>query len=129
MIFGSRSTAQRFAVWLKGASHDHASVLADFTTWFPKVIDGGVVAFHDTVGYPGPRRVVRDHVYRSRRFRRIRFANSLSYAEKVARNTPVERFANAIRWWINQSYAAAVFVATRVRVRAVLGGTKPGAPA
>ena len=71
--------------------HDFATVLEDFTLWFPKVVDGGVMAFHDTVGYPGPRRVVRDHVYRSRRFRRVRFADSLTYAEKVSRSTIAAR--------------------------------------
>lgn len=115
-------------IYIDGA-HDYPTVLADFTAWFPHVIDGGVMAFHDTVGYPGPRRLVRDHVYRSRRFRRIRLAGSLTYAEKVTSNTLVERFANAIRWRIHQAYAAAVFVATRLRVRTVLEGMKPGAKA
>ena len=103
-------------IYIDGA-HDHAAVLADFTAWFPKVLDGGVMAFHDTVGYPGPRRVVRDHLYRSLRFRHIRFAGRLTYAEKVAINTWRERAGNRVRWWINQLYAALFFVVRRVRPR------------
>ena len=92
-------------IYIDGA-HDHAAVLADFTAWFPKVLEGGVMAFHDTVGYAGPRRVVRDHLYRSRHFRHIRFAGRLTYAEKVASATARERAGNRLRWWINQLYAA-----------------------
>lgn len=99
-------------IYIDGA-HDHAAVLEDFTAWFPVVLDGGVMAFHDTVGYPGPRRVVRDHLYRSRRFRHIRFAGTLTYAEKVAANTARERAGNRVRWWINQLYAGLLFVVRR----------------
>ncbi|MEP7117191.1 MAG: class I SAM-dependent methyltransferase [Acidobacteriota bacterium] len=101
-------------VYIDGA-HDHAAVLDDFRHWFPKVIDGGTMAFHDTVGYAGPRRVVRDHVYRSRQFRRVRFADSLTYAEKVARSTAMERAVNECRWWINQAYAVALGGVRRLR--------------
>ena len=97
-------------IYIDGA-HDHAAVLEDFTAWFPTVLDGGVMAFHDTVGYPGPRRVVRDHFYRSHNFRHIRFAGRLTYAEKVAANTARERAGNRVRWWINQLYAGLFFVA------------------
>jgi len=101
-------------IYIDGA-HDHAAVLEDFTAWFPTVLDGGVMAFHDTVGYPGPRRVVRDHFYRSHHFRRIRFAGRLTYAEKVAANTARERFGNRVRWWINQLYAGLFFLVLRMR--------------
>lgn len=123
----SAAAARDFAapielVYIDGA-HDYASVLADFSLWFPKVVDGGVMAFHDTVGYPGPRRVVRDHLYRSRRFRRVRFAGSLTYAEKTARATTIERWGNELRWWINQGYAATQAVRRR------LGAWRPRRPA
>lgn len=104
-------------IYIDGA-HDHAAVLADFTAWFPTVLDGGVMAFHDTVGYPGPRRVVRDHLYRSHRFRHIHFAGRLTYAEKVAANTARERAGNRVRWWINQLYAALFWVVQRPGRRA-----------
>ncbi len=110
-------------IYIDGA-HDYASVLEDFTVWFPKVLDGGVMAFHDTVGYSGPRRVIRDHLYRSSRFRRIRFADSLTYAEKTSRATVRERCANEIRWWLNQAYAGVLLAARRLRVKVPLTGVR-----
>lgn len=110
-------------LYIDGA-HDFASVLADFTQWCPKLLDGGVIAFHDTLSYPGPRRVVRDHVYRSRAFRHVRVADSLTYAQKTSRATVLERCANELRWWLNQAYAAAYFIATRPRVSALRHGVR-----
>ena len=129
----SAEAAREFAhpvelVFVDGA-HDYASVLQDFALWFPKVVDGGVMAFHDTVGYAGPRRVVRDHLYRSPRFRRVRFADALTYAEKTHRATARERCANEVRWWMHQVYAGAFFVATRPRVKALLKRLRRRAPA
>ena len=110
-------------IFIDGA-HDHASVLADFTAWFPKVVEGGVMAFHDTVGYAGPRQVVRDHIYRSRQFRRVRFAGSLTYAEKTGHATTRERCANELRWWLNQLYAAALAIGHRPAVKALVAGIR-----
>ena len=36
-------------LFIDGA-HDYASTKADFHAWFPKLVDGGVVALHDTTG-------------------------------------------------------------------------------
>lgn len=114
-------------IYIDGA-HDYPSVLADFRSWYPRVLDGGVMAFHDTIGYPGPRQVVRDHLYRSRQFRRVRFAGSLTWGEKVGRSTLVERAANELSWWAHECSAAAHALARRPWVRACLAPfrTRPG---
>jgi flavodoxin len=39
-------------------SHEEEDVRRDFETWVPKVVEGGVVAFHDTTWHAGVRRVV-----------------------------------------------------------------------
>ena len=73
-------------------SHEYDLVLEDFEKWVPKVIDGGWVAFHDTTWTKGPRKVVGQAVYRSRRFSEVRFVvGSLTVARKVARNSLVDR--------------------------------------
>ena len=73
-------------------SHEEALVREDFDKWVPKVIDGGWVAFHDTTWTSGPRRVVGERIYRSRRFKDVRFVvGSLTLARKVARNTLADR--------------------------------------
>jgi predicted O-methyltransferase YrrM len=76
-------------------SHEFDLVLEDFEKWIPKVIEGGWVAFHDTTWTAGPRKVVGQGIYRSRRFKDARFVvGSTTVARKVARNSLVDRARN-----------------------------------
>jgi predicted O-methyltransferase YrrM len=74
--------------------HEYDGVKADFDSWFPKVIDGGWMAFHDSTCWDGVKKVVCDSLFKSRRFRRVRFVRSITYAQKVAQNTFLERVGN-----------------------------------
>lgn len=85
--------------------HEYEGVKEDFEAWFPKVIDGGTMAFHDTTCWPGVLKVVSDCLFKSRRFRRIRFAGSIVHGEKVASNTALERLGNRIMLCAFQLYA------------------------
>lgn len=69
-------------IFIDGA-HEYELVKLDFLSWFPKVVDGGVMAFHDTIGWEGPKRVVEESVFGSRNFRRIRLVGSIVVAEKT----------------------------------------------
>src|SRR5919197_3773748 len=76
-------------------SHEYELVLEDFEQWVPKVVDGGCVAFHDTTWTKGPRKVVGAAVYRSRRFKDVRFVvGSTTVARKVAENSLSDRARN-----------------------------------
>ena len=76
-------------------SHEYDLVLEDFEKWVPKVVDGGWVAFHDTTWTDGPRKVVGRAIYRSRRFKDVRFvAGSTTVARKVAANALADRARN-----------------------------------
>ena len=76
-------------------SHEYDLVLEDFEKWVPKVVDGGWVAFHDTTWTAGPRKVVGQAVYRSRRFKDAKFVvGSLTVARKVAENSVIDRARN-----------------------------------
>ena len=76
-------------------SHEYDLVLEDFEKWVPKVIDGGWVAFHDTTWTAGPRKVVGEAIYRSRRFKDVRFViGSTTVARKVQRNSLPDRARN-----------------------------------
>jgi MMP 1-O-methyltransferase len=76
-------------------SHEFELVLEDFEKWVPKVVDGGWVAFHDTTWTAGPRKVVGEAIYRSRRFKEVRFVvGSTTVACKVQRNTLADRVRN-----------------------------------
>jgi MMP 1-O-methyltransferase len=69
-------------------SHEEDDVREDFDKWVPKVVEGGVVAFHDTTWHPGVRRVVAEKIYASRGFKDVRFViGSTTVARKVTQNT------------------------------------------
>jgi len=69
-------------------SHEEDDVRHDWDTWVPKVVEGGVVMFHDTVWHAGPRRVVAERIFASRHVKDVRFVPGAStVARKVASNT------------------------------------------
>ncbi len=75
-------------------NHDYGFARQDFDLWFPKVSENGVMAFHDTNLVEGPKRVVNESVFPSRFFRRIGFADSITFAEKVSQNSFWDRLRN-----------------------------------
>jgi predicted O-methyltransferase YrrM len=80
-------------IFIDGA-HDYPSVALDLELWFPKVVDGGTIAFHDTVAWEGPRRLVAERLFRGRWARHARFVDSTTLAEKVACNSVGDRLRN-----------------------------------
>jgi predicted O-methyltransferase YrrM len=102
----STSVAARFGepvelIFIDGL-HEYEGVRADFDAWFPKVMEGGTMAFHDTTCWPGVLKVVSECVFKSPHFRKVRFTRSIVYGEKVHRATAGERLANRIRhvWFL-----------------------------
>lgn len=77
--------------------HSYKHAKQDFELWYPKVLEHGIMAFHDTMLVQGPKKVVRDLVFGSRHFRNIGFADSITFAEKVQQNTFGERMRN---YWV-----------------------------
>lgn len=81
-------------IFIDGA-HEYESVKQDFELWFPHVIEGGVMAFHDTVGnWEGPKRVVKEFIYSSRNFKNVGFAGSATFGTKIKENTTFDRLRN-----------------------------------
>jgi MMP 1-O-methyltransferase len=73
-------------------SHEEEDVREDFEKWVPKVVEGGVVAFHDTTWHSGVRRVVAEKIFGSHEFKDVRFViGSTTVARKVSRNTLRDR--------------------------------------
>ena len=62
-------------------SHEYTDVLADFEGFYPHVVPGGIVAFHD-VGdnWPGPDRVWNDHA--RHHLARVARCDTLAYGRK-----------------------------------------------
>lgn len=80
-------------IFIDGA-HEYELVKLDFELWFPKVINGGIMAFHDTRGRRGPAKVVEELVYKSKNFRNVRFVDTITFAEKVRQNSIKDRLIN-----------------------------------
>ena len=67
--------------------HSFAGVKRDAEIWLPRVMDGGVVMFHDvaTAGYDGPRRIFRQMVCWNDGFAGIRRVGSMTMARRTGR--------------------------------------------
>jgi predicted O-methyltransferase YrrM len=71
-------------LWIDG-NHEYESVKLDFDKWFPYLIEGGIIAFHDTLSFPGPKKVVIESLYKSKNFTNIGLIGSITFAKKVSR--------------------------------------------
>ncbi len=80
-------------IFIDGA-HEYEFVKLDFDLWFPKVVNGGIMAFHDTINWEGPKKVVADCVYKSKHFKNINFVDSITFAQKVKQNTLKDQIKN-----------------------------------
>jgi MMP 1-O-methyltransferase len=76
--------------------HEYEGVRDDFEAWYPRVVEGGTMAFHDTTCWPGVLKLVTEALFKSRHFRKVRFARSIVYGRKVAQNTFLERLENRL---------------------------------
>jgi glycosyltransferase involved in cell wall biosynthesis/predicted O-methyltransferase YrrM len=84
--------------------HEYESVKKDFELWFPKLINKGIIAFHDTVAWPGPRKVVKKHIYTSRYFKNVGFVDSITFAQKTIKNSLKDRFRNRSLLFLKNRY-------------------------
>ncbi|MGD0355478.1 MAG: class I SAM-dependent methyltransferase [Dehalococcoidia bacterium] len=72
-------------IFIDGA-HEYDLVKLDYQLWFPKVIEGGIIAFHDSVGWPGPKKVIEEFILKSGHFKNISRIDSITFAQKVETN-------------------------------------------
>lgn len=67
-------------------SHEYSNVLLDFLCWAPFIDRGGFVALHDTIGYIGPKRVLREIISRSPIWAIVAFKGQIAIARKTRYN-------------------------------------------
>ena len=89
MIMTSEAAAQGWQkpvrlLWIDG-DHRYASANLDFLLWEPHLVEGGILAMHDTIRKPGPKRVLWEHVFRSNRFQEIAILDNITAVRKVRR--------------------------------------------
>ncbi len=83
-------------LWIDG-DHRYEQAKRDFLLWEPHVIEGGIVALHDTIRKKGPRRVLWENVFHSNRFQEIAIVDNITAARKVKN---ISLGANLIKWSI-----------------------------
>ena len=89
MFMKSEVAAKKWAIkrksirflWIDG-SHEYKDVRKDFISWNPFLVEGGIIAFHDTFYKPGPSKVVDEYILRSKEFTNIWYIDQLTYAQK-----------------------------------------------
>ncbi len=94
-------------LWIDGA-HEFQFVNFDYHAWNPYLIDGGTIAFHDTVIVPGPRKVVHDQLFLGTQFKKIRFIGGITYATKSSQVTIMDRIQNRIFLILKGFYRIAI---------------------
>jgi len=69
-------------LWVDGG-HKYRNVKRDFLLWEPHLAKGGIIAFHDTIEWEGPRRVVEKYIKKSNKFGNLGRVGSTTFAEKL----------------------------------------------
>ncbi len=73
--------------------HDYEDVKLDFQLWYPKVIYGGFIAFHDHL-FSGPRKVIEKYVLLSKHFKVMGIIGSILFLQKIEKNSLGVRLKN-----------------------------------
>lgn len=68
-------------LWIDG-SHEYEDVLKDFTLYEPYLQPGGIVAFHDSWTFLGPRRIIRRYILKSNLFSDVGITGRIVFATK-----------------------------------------------
>ncbi len=89
-------------IFIDGA-HEYESVKLDFNLWFPKVINGGVMVFHDTMS-GGPKKVVDRYLYWGSKFKNVKFVDSITYAVKVDKVSFIDKVKNVLMYFMRLFY-------------------------
>lgn len=97
-------------LWIDG-NHEYKFVKQDFDIWVPHLINGGIIALHDTTFLAGPKKVAIDNIYKSQNFTDVGLKGSITFAKKVNRNTRKDRlrkrYALLLRYiyqWLGSKY-------------------------
>lgn len=100
-------------LWIDGL-HFYNSVKMDFLLWEKYLIEGGIIAFHDTLnnnknfneiidalgflyrGQKGPTKVVNKYILKSKRFKDIKKVGLITYAKKSKKASSLELLRNEL---------------------------------
>jgi predicted O-methyltransferase YrrM len=111
MIMTSEAAAKGWKMpvrllWIDG-DHRYEPSKLDFRLWEPHVVEGGVIAMHDTIRKKGPKRVLWEEVFRSRRFQEIAIVDNITAVRKVERARPFAKARDYFTLALRGVYIAA----------------------
>ena len=73
--------------------HDYDSVKSDYHAWSSKVVEGGIIAFHDSE-WPGVSQFLEELLKTQNNLKFIRFRGSVASVQKVGRISSLDAFTN-----------------------------------
>lgn len=76
------------------ALHELTAVTQDFEAWFPKLKEGGIVAFHDATFFDGPRVLTAKILLKSKMVKNPKMVGVTTVFEKTAHNSFGDRIKN-----------------------------------
>jgi predicted O-methyltransferase YrrM len=98
-------------LWIDG-DHRYEHVKQDFLLWEPYIIEGGIIAMHDTIRKKGPKRVLWENIFFSDRFQEISIVDNITAVEKVGKISSGKTFAK----WVVISCRALYIAARKMRL-------------
>jgi MMP 1-O-methyltransferase len=110
MIMTSQEAAKSWnrpirLLWIDG-DHRYEPAKLDFTLWEPFLVEGGILALHDTIRKQGPKRVLWENVFRSSRFQEIAIVDNITAVRKVTRASLPARLRNYVTLGLRAIYIA-----------------------
>jgi predicted O-methyltransferase YrrM len=93
-------------LWIDG-DHRYEPAKLDFTLWEPYVVEGGIIAMHDTIRKKGPKRVLWEKVFRSGRFQQIAIIDNITAMRKVKKAGLLARLRDYLTLGLRGIYIAA----------------------
>lgn len=103
--------------------HTFDMVSLDLDLWEPRLVEGGYLIMHDTIGFAGSSRVADARVYRSGRFADVQFVPStMTVGRKVGRASAGERLSARRALAVKRVAAAMLRVRSRVPAPLVRAG-------
>ena len=80
-------------LWIDG-SHKYYQVKKDIVMWEPHLVEGGIIALHDTVWMEGPSRASERYVIASRKFKKIGFVGNITFGIKSKEISKIDIVVN-----------------------------------
>ncbi len=90
-------------LWIDG-DHSYRSVQQDFFNWQPHVVEGGIIAFHDTCSWAGVRRFIDEEILSLDGYRIIGHVKEIVAIKKVPDGSRVNRLKKSLFIYLREIY-------------------------